>query len=360
MADAAGVTDRLAELTLSLVDIPSVSRSEDEIAQVVRRLLPDGLEFWVDDGPSMFLGTPRRDDRPFVVLAGHLDTVPVQDNLPGHVEDGLVVGLGSSDMKGGLAVMLELARAVAISTPQSVDVGFLFFGREELPPDESPLPALLAASPELVSADLAVMLEPTDNTIQAGCLGNINATLTFHGDSAHSARPWLGVNAIGVALPALDRLLGLPRNEVTIEGLSFYEVLSVTQIKAGIADNIIPGEVWCRLNYRYAPNRTEPEAVSRLEELVGPGGALSVTSVSGPAHVVVSTPLVERLRASAALAVEPKQAWTPVAQFSDAGIDAINLGPGNPHFAHRRDEQIEIQALRRTYDALRSFLYEGG
>ena len=167
----------------------------------------------------MFVPTPRR-DAPLVFLAGHYDTVPAQGNFPGHLEDGWVVGLGATDMKGGLAVMIELARAGA-------PFGYLFFGREELPAGESALPGFFAGHG--LDADLVVMLEPTDNTIQAGCLGNLNARLVFHGVSAHSARPWQGDNAILRAVEALAPLRDLEPLDVEIDGLVFREVLSVTQ-----------------------------------------------------------------------------------------------------------------------------------
>ena len=204
------------------------------------------------------------------MLAGHLDTIPEQGNLPGRIEAGWVVGLGASDMKGGLAVMLELAAWLAAAPGQrAVDLGLLFFAREELPASESALPAVFEACPELREADLAVVLEPTDNTIQAGCLGNLNATLTFHGVAAHSARPWLGENAIARAVEGLLPITRIPPHPVEIEGLVFTEVLSVTQIAGGVADNVIPDEVRCRLNYRFAPNRTVAAAETRLAELVG-------------------------------------------------------------------------------------------
>ena len=183
---------RLAERTLALVDIPSVSRDEALLAGLVASSVPRGaFEERFADGDGFFYATPRRAGTPLVVLAGHLDTVPAQGNLPGRVEAGEVVGLGATDMKGGLAVMLELAAWIEAERPGlAVDVGLLFFTREELAASESPLPHVFAACPELLEAGLAIVLEPTDNTIQAGCLGNLNATLTFRGESAHSARPW--------------------------------------------------------------------------------------------------------------------------------------------------------------------------
>jgi len=281
-----------------------------------------------------------------VVLAGHYDTVPAQDNLPGRIEDGWVVGLGATDMKGGLAVMLELARAGA-------PFGYLFFGREELPAGESALPGFFDRHG--LDAELVVMLEPTDNTIQAGCLGNLNAQLVFHGKSAHSARPWLGDNAIMRAVEALAPLAQLEPHDVEIQGLVFREVLSVTQIAGGIATNVVPALATATLNFRYAPDRSPEDAEARLRELVDGAGELELLGNSPPARVAAASPLVQALREVGGFELEPKQAWTPVAEFSAQGLDAVNLGPGATRYAHAQDERVEITALQRTYEALSRF-----
>ena len=355
------IARRLAERTLALVDIPSVSRSEARIAQEVASAIPrSSFREHVADGEGFYYATDRTAGRPFVLLAGHLDTIPVQGNLPGRIEGGWVVGLGATDMKGGLAVMLELASWIDEARPErELDLGLLFFTREELPVDESPLPGVFDACPELREAGLAIVLEPTDNTIQAGCLGNLNATLTFHGESAHSARPWLGVNAIAAAVEGLLPLTQLPPQPVEIDGLVFVEVLSVTGIEGGVADNVIPDRVSCRLNYRFAPNRTLADAEARLAELVGGAGELEITSGSPAGRVAARSPLVERLRRVGGFDVEPKQAWTPVAQFTEEGLDAVNLGPGATHYAHKRDERVAIGELVRTFEALRRFVVGG-
>jgi succinyl-diaminopimelate desuccinylase len=342
----------LGRRTLELIDIPSVSRAEAELRDHVSEMVPLRSVYATDEA---LLFATERTDRPLVLLAGHLDTVPPQDNLPGRIEDGWVVGLGASDMKGGLAVMVELARWVANERPPlGCDLAFLFFVREELPGEESALPRVFAEAPHVLDADLVVMLEPTDNAIQAGCLGNLNATLVFHGESAHSARPWQGVNAIELAVAGLQPVVEVAPLEVEVGGLTFVEVLSATRIAGGIADNVIPDLVEVRLNYRYAPNRTREEAEARLRELVG--ADVEITSNSPPAHVAVDSPLVQRLRETGGLAVEPKQAWTPVAEFAAQGLDAVNLGPGATRYAHRRDERVAIAELERTFDALKRFV----
>jgi succinyl-diaminopimelate desuccinylase len=341
-----------ARRTLELVDIPSQSRSEGRIIQHVLRTVSLPLTYGTDE--ALLFTTPRR-GRPFVLLAGHVDTVPAQGNVPGRIEDGHVVGLGASDMKGGVAVMVELAEwTVSEADALACDLGFLFFVREELPTEESALPRVFAEAPLVLEADLVVMLEPTDNAIHAGCLGNLNATVVFHGESAHSARPWQGVNAIDLAVQGLTPVVGSAPVQVEVGGLTFVEVLTATRIAGGIADNVVPDRVEVRLNFRYAPNRTAAEAEARLRELID--GDVEVTSNSPPAPPATDSPLVRRLKEAGGLAVEPKQAWTPVAEFAAQGLDAVNLGPGATRYAHRADERVEIAELERTFDVLRRFV----
>jgi succinyl-diaminopimelate desuccinylase len=332
-----GIAERLAERTLALVNIPSESRHEAEIAEYVAAAMPTAPS-WRDDA-TLWYG-----DRPRVVLAGHLDTVPSQGNLPGRIGDGRVVGLGASDMKSGLAVMIELAR-------DGVGFGYLFFPREEVAVEESPLPNFFRTG-ALDETELVVVLEPTDNEIHAGCVGSILARASFTGESAHAARPWTGVNAIRLAVEALAPVVRLEPVEVENGGLTFREVVTVTRIEGGVADNVVPAHAAAALNYRYAPGRSRSEAEARLRELVGD---VEILSHSPAAPVPAANPLVERLRAAGGFAVAPKQAWTPVAQFAEIGLDAVNLGPGATRYAHRVDEQVEIAELERTFQALTAF-----
>ena len=345
----ADLADRLARRTLELVDVPSESRAEQELAALVARSVP--LPLLYHEGETLLYATERT-GKPLVVLAGHLDTVPAQGNLPGRIEDGVVHGLGASDMKGGVAVMVELARwAAEANAPLAVDLAFLFFPREEIAVEESPLPELFDTG-LLDDAALVVVLEPTNNEIHAGCVGNLNVRLTFRGVSAHSARPWTGVNAIARAVHALAPVVDLEPVDVEVQGLVFRETATVTRISGGLADNVVPAEASAILNLRYPPGRTALEAVERVRALLDGEVELDVLSDSPPARVALDNPLVERLRADG-LAVEPKQAWTPVAQFAERGLDAINLGPGATRYAHRADEQVEAAELARTYEALR-------
>jgi len=341
----------LALRTLSLVDIASPSRLEADLYRYIKAETPLALGY--DDGESLLYA--KRAGKPLVLLAGHTDTVPAQDNLPGRIAGGEVHGLGASDMKGGLAVMIELARFAA-AAELDYDLGLLFFPREELGPGDNPLPGVFAAAPMIDEAALVICLEPTDNTLQLGCLGNIDARVVFEGRAAHSARPWLGVNAIRLALEGLADVLSLEANDVQVEGLVFREVLSVTQIDdGGNAANVIPARVECTLNFRYAPSRTPAQAEERLAELVPL--PLTILRHAPAARVAaVGSPLLARLRACGGFAIEPKQAWTNVADFSARGLDAVNLGPGATRHAHTAGERVEIAALERTFAALRRFL----
>jgi succinyl-diaminopimelate desuccinylase len=334
--------ERLAARTLELVDVASESRHEAELAARVREVLRAGGVSVRDLGDDCILAEPAA-FRPAVLLAGHLDTVPPQDNLPGRRDGERVHGLGTSDMKGALAVMTE---ALLAGLPYAA----LYFPREELPATDSALAPLLAR--ERPPADLVVVMEPTDNELHAGCVGNINATWTFHGRSGHSARPWLASNAIHHAALGVAHLAASGPVPVTFAGLTFHEVASVTRIAGGIAANVVPDLCTCQINFRYAPGRSPHEAESRLHELTAGFGELRIDANAGSAPVALDNEHARRLIAAGDLAVAPKQAWTPVAEFAAAGYSAVNFGPGAPAQAHRRDEHVEIAALVRSYRVL--------
>ena len=358
----AELSARLASRTLELVGIPSVSRAEAALHEHVRQTASQLGSFRCQDVPGhgLLIEPKERSRKPFVVLAGHLDTVPEQANLPGRLDGDTLHGLGASDMKGALAVMLELAEWLDREQPRAgIDLGCLFFAREELPISESAVPAMFAACPQLRDAELVVVMEPTDNALQIGCLGNLNAELVFHGKSAHSARPWQGDNAIHKAIARLQRLAANQPLPVDIGGLTYTEVLSLTKIEGGIAGNVIPDRVTCHLNYRYAPNRTPQEAEAELRAHTPDDVELRIIANAPPARAAVGNPLLDRLQKLGDLKREPKQAWTPVAEFSAEGLDAINFGPGMSRYAHQRDEQVRIPDLVHSFELLRSFVLEG-
>jgi succinyl-diaminopimelate desuccinylase len=334
--------ERLAARTLELVDIPSESRSEAALAAHVAAVLREAGAEVEDLGDSCILARPAGMTPP-ILLAGHLDTVPAQDNVPGSRDGACVRGLGASDMKGALAVMIEAVRA-------RLPYAALFFPREELPSTESALTPLLERSP--VAAELVVVMEPTDCELHAGCLGNLNATWTFRGRSGHSARPWHADNAIHRAAIGIASLASAPVLPVQSGGVVFHEVASVTRVSGGIAANVIPETCECLVNFRYAPGRSPSEAEERLAELCGGLGELAFGGNSGSAPAAVDHPLARKLIDAGELRVAPKQAWTPVAEFAAAGYAAVNYGPGATAQAHRRDESIPVDSLLRVFRVL--------
>lgn len=356
----ASLAERLAARTLELVDIPSESRHEAEIREHVRSLVPPCFKPETELDDAALYVRARRPGTPLVLLAGHYDTVPAQDNLPGRIERGAVHGLGATDMKGGLAVALELAHDLAGQPPGPFDTALLLFGKEELPQEWNPLPELFESSRLVHEASLVVLLEPTDGAVHAGCLGNANATLTFHGTSGHSARPWLAENAIERAIEGLAPVIAHERRDVIVGGLTFWEVLSVTRLNAGIADNVIPDTAVAHLNFRFAPDRDEAGAVSFLQTLVPEGAELAILGTAPSGAVATGSPLVTALLEAGARGIEPKQAWTNVADFTQIGLDAVNFGPGHPRYAHRRDELVEIDGLVHAYTTLYRLLARDG
>lgn len=353
-----GLSAELAAATLRLVAIASESRHEEAVVQAVRAELDaaPGVRI-VEDRDTVLVALPaKRREVPLVVLAGHVDTVPVAGaRSPALGEDGTVLGRGAADMKGGLAVMLRLARDRAADP--DIALGFVFFGREEVPISESALLPAFERCPELRDASLAIVLEPTANDLEVGCNGNLNAILRITGRAAHSARPWLGTNAIHAGIEALAPIADLPVRDVEIDGLLFREAISVTEIHAGVAGNVVPDRLEATINMRYAPSHTPTAAEARLRELLDHRRAtLEIVGNAPPGPVCLDNPLVTRLRAAGDLAVRPKQAWTPVAEFAMAGVDAVNLGPGDPRYAHADDEQVSGIALARTHSIVSAFL----
>jgi succinyl-diaminopimelate desuccinylase len=354
------VAERLAARTEALVRIPSESRHEETILDDIRRHLPAAYRV-VDDRDSLLLAMPeRRPGAQLVLLAGHVDTVPVGGAAPGHRRDETLHGRGAADMKSGLAVMEEVAQALASRELASdLDVALLFFGREELPFAESALVPLFERRPEIADSGLAIVLEPTSNRLELGCLGNLNATVVFEGEAAHTARPWLGRNAIHAAIAALGPAADLPIVDVEVNGMTYREVTSVTKIQGGVATNVVPDRATAHVNFRYAPTQTPAEADRRLRDLLGHERAtVEIVGNAPPGLVPHGNTLVERLRAAGDLGVGPKQAWTPVAEFGSAGIDAVNFGPGDPQYAHRDDERVDVASLVRSYEVLRAFLQD--
>jgi succinyl-diaminopimelate desuccinylase len=300
-----------------------------------------------------------REARPLVALCGHLDTVPAHAEdagRPPRREDGRIVALGSSDMKSGVAVAMELAER--ISRPERFcDLVLVLYAREEGPFAENELGDVLRDVPEVGRATLAICLEPTDDVLQLGCVGSIHATVTFTGRSAHSARPWQGENAVHKAGALLAHIAARPPREVESAGLVFREVVSATRIEGGRARNVVPDRCTLNLNFRFAPDRTLPAAADELRALVERfGGAAELTDLSPACPAYTDHPLVRRLVERAKASVEAKQAWTDVARLAAAGVPAVNFGPGATAQAHQVGEWVEVASIARCYRMLEAFL----
>lgn len=347
----------LAERTLELCRIASPIGEE--------RALADHVEAWARSvfpaeevrrqGHSLVLGN-FEDSRPTVALLGHLDTVPAHPtDEPPRVDGDRLTGLGASDMKGGLAVMMRLAETLPRSE-LAVNLMLVLYEREEGPYLESGLGPLFERYPALGAVKLGIAMEPTDNEVQVGCMGTLHATVRFEGKSAHSARPWQGVNAIHQAGPFLADLLARAPVEVVRDGFSFYEVASVTKAEGGRARNVVPDRFEVNLNYRFAPGKSVETAQADVLGLVQGRGAVTFTDLSPSGRVCADNVLFQRLLAVTGLPAAAKQAWTDVARFGVYGVDAVNFGPGETAQAHQAHESASVAALGVAYEKLKTFL----
>jgi succinyl-diaminopimelate desuccinylase len=295
----------------------------------------------------------RKDGRPHITLAGHLDTVRTE-NGPARIENGRCFGAGSADMKSGLAVMIVLAET--LGDLATSDVTLVFYAREEGPFAENELGPVLAQDTDLLTTNLAVCLEPSDNRLHLGCCGSIHATVTFEGKTGHSARPWEGENAITKAAGLLDRLAVLAPIEHHIEGLLYRTTTTVTLAHGGRGRNVVPDVFTMNLNHRFAPNTSLEQAQRDVCELVGDDARLEFTDLSPAALPNANHPLVKKLIDAGTKGVEPKQAWTDVARFSALGIAAVNFGPGENAQAHQRNESTDLALVFQGYRILFSWL----
>jgi succinyl-diaminopimelate desuccinylase len=345
-----------ADLTAALVDIASVSGDEDRITGAVERALRRCPSLQVQRLGNVVvarteLGRPER-----VVLAGHLDTVPIAGNVPSRLADGRLYGCGASDMKSGVALQLRLAQLVGTGElDPAVDLTWLFYDCEEIEAARNGLNRLAREQPELLAADLAILLEPTDGMVEGGCQGSMRATLRLTGRRSHSARSWLGVNAIHLAAPVLQRLVDYTAREVEVDGLSYREGLNAVFIDGGVAANVLPDECTVTVNYRFAPDRTPAEAEAHLRSVFD-GYQLEVVDALPGARPGLDRPLAQRAVRALGGEVRAKLGWTDVARFSSLGIPALNFSPGDPNLAHQVEESVQLSAVADAERALLAFL----
>jgi succinyl-diaminopimelate desuccinylase len=352
------VTTDLLALTEQLCEIPSVSGSEAALADMVEARLRsiDGPLRVERIGANVVarteLGRERR-----LVLGGHLDTVPANGNASPRRDGELLHGLGAADMKGGLAVLLTLAQSLAGEMPR-FDVTLVFYEGEEVADEYNGLRRLFAEAPALVHGDLAILLEPTGGWIEAGCQGTIHVRAGFDGMRAHSARPWMGTNAIHRAATLLDRCAAFDAAVVDVDSLEYREALQVVRIEGGIANNVVPDRCTIVVNRRYAPSRSLDDAVAEVVAFCRDAGAddVKVLNASTAAPPNLTHPLIAELVGVYDLPVRPKLGWTDVARFVTHGIPACNFGPGDPELAHTADERVDRVTLDACLVLLEAFV----
>lgn len=350
----------LLALTAALVDVPSVSREEgplvDQLAEELASL-PHLEVHRIGDNlvARTMLGRPHR-----LVLAGHTDTVPPNGNERARIDGDVLWGLGASDMKSGLAVMLALART---ADEPAVDLTFVFYAREEIAGIYSGLEEVIAEQPELLEGDAAILGEPTDATVEAGCQGTLRVEVILAGARAHTARPWMGENAIHRVGPILQALHDYGERRPVLEGCEYREAMQAVAIEGGVAGNVVPDEVLLRINHRFAPDRDVDAALAHVREVVqphlGPADRFELVDAAPGAPPGLDHPLLAALVEREGLAVRAKLGWTDVARFASLGIPAVNLGPGEPTLAHAADERVTRDQLDRTWKALAGLVSQG-
>jgi succinyl-diaminopimelate desuccinylase len=329
-------------LTRTLVDIQSVSRDEKRIADCVEDVLRQAPHLSVDRLGNTLMARTDLGREQRVVLAGHIDTVPINDNFPSTVVDDLIYGCGASDMKSGVALALHLA---ATLPDPCYDITFLLYEAEEVESQYNGLYLVSQSHPDWLKADFAVLLEPTYGVVEAGCQGTLRALIRTRGRRAHTARAWRGVNAIHAAGEVLRRLEDYRPRTVTIDGCTYREGLNAVRISGGVAGNVVPDECTIEVNLRFAPDRTELQALEHVHEVFAGYDVELTDSAAGALPGLAAAPAREFLTA---IGAEPaaKLGWTDVARFAALGIPALNYGPGDPLLAHAPDEHVEIGKIR--------------
>lgn len=343
----------IGDITRTLIDVPSVSGGENEIADEIQGALSSvGALVVARDGNAIVAERPPRAGLPTIVLAGHLDTVPIADNLPAVVEDGLIRGCGAADMKGGVAVALRLA---ATLPELAVNVRYVFYDLEEVEAHRNGLGRIAMQRPEWIQADCAVLLEPTDGHLEAGCQGSLRAVLTVPGRRAHTARAWMGMNAIQEAAPLLARLRRYEARVVEVEGLTFREGLQAVRIDGGVAGNVVPDLCRVVVNHRYAPDRDAERAIRHLQEVFD-GYAIDIEESAPPARPGLTDRFIGALARACPRPPRAKLGWTDVARFTGLGVPAINFGPGDPQLAHTPGEFVRVEQLSECVATLGRWL----
>jgi succinyl-diaminopimelate desuccinylase len=350
------LTGDAATLTAALVDVESVSGAEAQLADLVEQALTAYPSLAVSrDGNVVLartsLGRPQR-----VVLAGHLDTVPLAANFPSRLEAGTLYGCGTADMKSGVAVMLRVAHLIGTGAlDPRVDLTWVLYDCEEVEAARNGLGRLARTRPAELAGDFAILLEPSDGAVEGGCQGTLRVVVRTTGERAHSARSWLGSNAIHAAAPVLARLADYEARIVDVDGLTYHEGLNAVAIAGGVAGNVIPDECAVTVNYRFAPDRSEADALAHVRDVFD-GFDVVLTDSAPGARPGLDSPVVASFVAAVGGEARAKLGWTDVARFGPLGIPAVNFGPGDPNLAHKPEEHVSVQQVLDAETALVRFL----
>ncbi|MGW0559316.1 succinyl-diaminopimelate desuccinylase [Streptomyces sp. NPDC003016] len=343
-------------LTARLVDFPSESGNEKALADAVEEALRALPHLTVGRHGNNVVARTNLGRAERVVLAGHIDTVPIAGNVPSRLdENGVLWGCGTSDMKSGVAVQLRIAATVPAPNR---DLTFVFYDNEEVAAHLNGLGHVADAHPDWLVGDFAVLLEPSDAQVEGGCQGTLRVLLRTAGERAHSARSWMGSNAIHSAAPILARLAAYEPRRPVIDGLEYREGLNAVAIEGGVAGNVIPDACTVTVNFRYAPDRSEEEAIAHVREVFQDCGVAEfvVDDHSGAALPGLSHPAAAAFMAAVGGSARPKFGWTDVARFSSLGVPAVNYGPGDALFAHKRDEHVAVERITHCEERLRAWL----
>ena len=344
------------QLTRDICDVPSVSGDEKQLADLIESALSayEHLEV-IRDGDLIVARTHLGRDRR-VIIAGHIDTVPINNNLPTEARDidgpQYLWGRGTVDMKAGVAVQLKLAAELVSPT---VDITWLWYDHEEVDSALNGLGRLARNRPDLMLGDFAILGEPSQGAVEGGCNGTLRAVVRTHGARAHSARAWMGENAIHAAAPILARLNDYTPREADVDGLVYREGLNAVSITGGVAGNVIPDLCEVEVNFRFAPDRSTDAAMAYIREFFA-GYEVEFTDIAAGARPGLDAPLAQEFLTAVGAAAKPKYGWTDVARFSEAGIPAVNYGPGDPSLAHHDQERVEIAQIIAVETALRAWL----
>jgi succinyl-diaminopimelate desuccinylase len=349
---ALDVTVGIVELTAALVDIESVSGNEQTITDAIETALAgvEWLEVWRHRHSLVARTDLGRAER--VAIAGHVDTVPVNANLPSRNDGDRLYGLGSCDMKGGVAVALTLA--TQLSEPNR-DVTYVFYEAEEVEAELNGLTLIAAVRPEILAADFAVLMEPSNGVVEAGCQGSIHVDVSASGVRAHSARSWNGVNAIHAASGILSRLTSYEPRRPVIDGLRYHEGLNAVGIRGGVAGNVLPDACTVSVNYRFAPDRSPDEAFAHLQEVFD-SYEIEVRDAAPGAMPGLDRPAAAAFVEAVGGTPNPKFGWTDVSRFSSLGVPAVNFGPGDPEMAHTQGEYVPHAHLHSCLEKMRDWL----